>query len=104
MVAKQVRVIVLEVPTDSCCVNTTRSRVREMKAEADPFIAGLIEKLQAEVRQERAEQSLSDRLRQRGLSMPCGEAPLPLSETELDFELPEYEDDWPLLKDLEELG
>jgi hypothetical protein len=69
--------------------------------DADPFIAGLIRKLQDEVRADRTPRFTHPRLAEPNWAELIGEAPPPLGESPMDFELPEREEDWPLLRDME---
>jgi hypothetical protein len=102
MMETMVRVMVVEVPkANAGSSSVSGSRVKELLAEADPFITGLIRKLQNEVTSERASKAPINRLRQRELWTVRAEAP-PNSESTIDFESPEEDEmDWPLLSDLE---
>lgn len=103
MVETMVRAMVVEIPLiDSGNSSVTGSRVKELLNDADPFILGLIRKLQNEVSSERESQAPINRLRQRELWTLRVEAPPPKGEPEIDFESPaDDEVDWPLLSDLE---
>lgn len=102
MMRSQIHVMVVEVPmAEAGSSSAAGSRVKELLADADPFIAGLIKKLQAEVKAER-QQMLAERFRQREMWVPRDDAQPPLGQPPIDFELPaDDEEDWPLLHDLE---
>ena len=70
---------------------------RDLLPWADPYIAGLIRKLQAEVRAERAERGITKRLR--GASSLQSEATPPNGEGRLDFDVADY-DAWPRREDM----
>jgi len=89
-----IRYYVVEVPVEPYAgrLHETKRR-REMLPWADPYIAGLVQRLKHEIEAERAE-----RLRQplRDLSSPMSsEATPPLHSGSLDYEQPDR-DSWPM--------
>ncbi len=86
MVAPNIRYLIVEVPV-MILKRPDLARVsRDLLPWADPYIALLIQRLQAEVKAERAERRIT------------AEAP-PLKEGRLDFDVPDY-DHWPRRDDL----
>ena len=95
MVAKNIRCVVIEVsPTSRFTKGRVHSVVRRRRLSSDPFIAGLVRKLQQEVRAERRCNRLGGHAVgvDEFATVTC-EAPPPLGESPLEFELPEYDDD-----------
>ncbi|MCE9544908.1 MAG: hypothetical protein K8T25_05235 [Planctomycetia bacterium] len=111
MVASRIRCIVVEIPAGNEMIeHRLRAPARELLPWADPYIAGLIRKLQDEVREERAEQhrTMAEQMRGRrgfaegrqhvALGAEFGEAPPPAISSPIEFETPS-DQDWPLLQD-----
>ena len=102
MVAKNIRFMVVEIPINpNSTESRIRARARDLLPEADPYIAGLIRKLQAEVRAERAAQCRLDKTAVPTCATVHAEAPPPLGESPIQFERPIRDDDWPLLREPE---
>ena len=81
MVAPNIRYLIVEVP-DMTLIRPELPRAsQDLLPWADPYIARLIRRLQAEVKAERAERRAT------------AEAP-PLKEGRIDFDVPDY-DHWP---------
>jgi len=75
------------------------SSARDLLPWADPYIAGLIRKLQAEVRAERAERGLGSKRRSVVAPSIQSEAAPPNGNGRLNFDAPDY-DAWPRREDL----
>ena len=88
MVAPNIRYQIVEVPVMTLKRPELPRVSRDLLPWADPYIARLIQRLQAEVKAELAEQRIT------------AEAP-PLKEGRLDFDVPDY-DQWPRRDDLPE--
>ncbi len=86
MVAPNIRYQIVEVPVMTLKQPELPRVSRELLPWADPYIALLIQRLQAEVKAERAERRITS------------EAP-PLKEGRLDFDVPDY-DHWPRREEL----
>ncbi|MDH3717913.1 MAG: hypothetical protein OES79_07305 [Planctomycetota bacterium] len=69
--------------------------------EVDPYIAELIARLQREVRDERRLPRAERWRTKPRWTFPIGEAPPPLTESPLDFDVPDRNENWPLLGDTE---
>ena len=86
MVAPNIRYLIVEVPVMTLKQPALARVSRDLLPWADPYIARLIQRLQAEVKAELAERRIT------------AEAP-PLKEGRLDFDVPDY-DHWPRRDDL----
>ena len=99
MDATNIRLLVVEVPVEmGRQLPNGRVRINNDARRSDPFIAGLIRKLQDEVRTERATRRWQLPRQQSRWRIARAEAPPPLSKPVVDFDSPGA-DDWPLLRD-----
>lgn len=90
MVARNIRCIVIEVPVQRLHRGALNAASRDLLPWADPYIAGLVAKLKAEIQADRAlrkERAGKATLRDELLD----EAQLPFSTGELEFECPDRE-------------
>ena len=97
--AADIRLLVVEIPVTSASqLANGRVQINNDVRRSDPFISGLIRKLQDEVRTERATRRWQLPIRENRWQIARAEAPPPLGEPVVDFDSPGGED-WPLLRD-----
>ena len=91
MVAHNIHCTVVEIP-QTTDLTQRRLSARDLLPWADPYIAGLIRRLQAEVKAERAVRrgQRSPGTHDRSL---CAELARPIGDGQLDFDKPDY-DGW----------
>ena len=102
MIANSIHVYIVMLPgRDGGSLSPEPSRSRDRLREIDPYIAGLISRLQREVRNERRSPPMPGSSRWPRSVDPLGEAPPPWIESPTEFDLPDRDEHWPLLGDMD---
>jgi len=97
MTVNNFHVYIVKVPGDDGAFEPLDyRRASELGDEVDPYVAELIERLQREVRAERRLPPAERWRTKPRWTYPTGEAPPPLTESPLDFEVPDRSENWPL--------